>query len=72
MEILLLRQPTCCCSEVKPVSCRAPAYPPPVDTCVMAAMVVPHPLATCCACCWNDRSWVFVWVGGGRGIRAMS
>jgi len=25
MEFLLLRQPTCCCSEVKPVSCHAPA-----------------------------------------------
>ena len=65
-----LRQPTCCCSDVKPVSCRALAYvctpPPPLDTCVLVAMGVPHPLATCCACCWNDGhcvcGYVWVWV----------
>jgi len=46
MEFLLLRQPTCCFSEVKPVSCRAPACvgtpPPPHGTCVLVAMGVPH------------------------------
>jgi len=42
MEFLLLRQPSCCCSEVKSVSCGAPACvgtpPPPLDTCVLVAM----------------------------------
>jgi len=45
VEFLLLRQPTCCCCEVKPVSCRAPVYvgtlPPLLKTCVLVAMGVP-------------------------------
>ena len=54
--------PTCCCSEVSPVSGRAPVYdgippppppPPPPGTCVLVAMGAPHPPVTCWACCWN-------------------
>ena len=56
--------PTCCCSEVSPVSGRAPAYdgippPPPPGTCVLVAMGAPHPPLTCWACCWNGGGYVW-------------